>query len=102
MSSCVIISTDNFVKLTKKKQNKQTLHVTSGHFIVSKSCFCIKSDGEYMEYHFSEHINNIHDIFLHGALNLKNLLVTVLSGHVINHKKIEKHTSRNKHVVQRK
>lgn len=38
-----------------------------------------------MEYHFSEHINNIHDIFLHGALNLKNLLVTVLSGQVINH-----------------
>lgn len=33
-----------------------------------------------MEYHFSEHINNIHDIFLHGALNLKNLQVTVLSG----------------------
>lgn len=40
-----------------------------------------------MEYHFSKHINNIHDIFLHGALNLNNLLITVFSGQAINHKK---------------
>lgn len=47
-----------------------------------------------MEYHFSEHINNIHDIFLHGALNLP---VSVLSGQVRNHKKSNNtHTRRNK------
>ena len=52
-----------------------------------------------MEYHLSEHINNIHDIFLHGALNLTNLLVTVLSGQVINQLKNQQqktHTRRNK------
>ena len=54
-----------------------------------------------MEYHFSEHINNIHDIFLHGALNLKNLLVTVLSGQVINHfKKTHTQEETNKMVYR--
>lgn len=48
-----------------------------------------------MEYHLSEHINNIHDIFLHGALNLTNLLVTVLSGQVIN--QLKKSTTKNTH-----
>lgn len=43
-----------------------------------------------MEYHFSEHINNIHD-FPSWRLNLKTLLVTVLSGQVRNKKKTHTH-----------
>lgn len=41
-----------------------------------------------MEYHFSEHMNNIHDIFLHGALNL-NLHCVIWTGYKSLKKKIK-------------
>lgn len=58
-------------KKKKKTRNKNTV-VTSCHFIVSKSFFSLYSKWWPMTWNISsQHASNIHDVFLHGALNVK-------------------------------